>query len=153
MTLPAMQRASAEAWHGFLLSLNGPWGTFTLYDPLARQPQGSAAGTPLVNGGSQTGQSLITDGWVPSTTGILKAGDYIQIGQSLYKIMKDADSDGSGNATFDIFPRLRSSPVDNTPIITDTCRGIFRLTEATVPIIGVDELQAYEVSFNCVEAL
>ena len=50
---------------------------------------GVATGTPLVNGGSQnvtyanaTGansQSLITDGWTNSTTGILKAGDVFTI--------------------------------------------------------------------------
>lgn len=50
---------------------------------------GVATGTPLVNGGSQnvtyanaTGdnsQTLVTDGWTNSTTGILKAGDVITI--------------------------------------------------------------------------
>lgn len=153
VTLPQMSRSSAEAWHAFLLSLNGPFGTFTLYDPLARTPQGAASGAPLVNGASQTGQTLITDGWNPSVTGILKAGDYIQLGQSLYKVLKDVDSDGSGNATLDIFPRLRTPPGDNTLILTDTCKGIFRLFDSTVPIFGVDELQAYDVSFHCIEAL
>ena len=51
---------------------------------------GIKTGTPLVNGGSQNvtyanavgtnwSQSLITDGWTNSTTGILKAGDVITI--------------------------------------------------------------------------
>jgi hypothetical protein len=50
---------------------------------------GVATGTPLVNGASQTStyadvkdtdtQSLVTDGWTASTTGILKAGDVITI--------------------------------------------------------------------------
>ncbi len=50
---------------------------------------GVATGTPLVNGGSQnvtyanaTGansQTLVTDGWTNSTTGILKAGDVFTI--------------------------------------------------------------------------
>jgi len=40
---------------------------------------GVATGTPLVNGGGQTGDTLVTKGWTNSTTGILKAGDVITI--------------------------------------------------------------------------
>lgn len=56
---------------------------------IANHTVGVATGTPLVNGGSQdvtyaasTGapsQTLATDGWTASTTGILKAGDVLTI--------------------------------------------------------------------------
>lgn len=41
--------------------------------------KGVATGTPLVNGASQTGASLATDGWTNSTTGILRQGDIFTI--------------------------------------------------------------------------
>jgi len=115
ITLPVMTKANAENWHAFLLSLNGVLGTFYLYDPLGRVPQGAATGTPLMNGAQSAQQPyIVTDGWTPSTTQILKAGDYLQIGQRLHKVLQDVNSDVSGNATIDIFPRLRESAVDNS---------------------------------------
>ena len=56
---------------------------------IASHTVGAYGGTPLVNGASQNvtyaaskstnSQSLVTDGWTASTTGILKAGDVITI--------------------------------------------------------------------------
>ena len=94
VTLPIMERADAENWNSFLLKLNGPAGTFLLGDPAAKSPRGVATGSPKVNGASQTGKSLNTKGWTVSVTGILKAGDYVQIGQRLYKNLNDVNSDG-----------------------------------------------------------
>jgi len=100
ISLPPMKRADAEYWITFLMKLNGAYGTFLLGDPSANTARGVATGSPLVNGASQTGYELITDGWTPDTTGILKAGDYIQLGTGsdsrLYKVLDDVDSDASG---------------------------------------------------------
>ncbi len=127
VTLPPMKRADAEYWVAFLLKLNGPFGTFLLGDPLGATARGVATGTPLVNGGSQVGNELVTDGWTVSQTGILRAGDYIQLGSGataqLYKILDDANSDGSGNATFTIWPSLRSSPANNAAITVTSTAG------------------------------
>jgi len=152
VTFPEMTRNEAEEFNAFLISLMGQKGTFYLGDPLAEQPRGVASGSPLVKGASQTGNELLTDGWNTSVTGILLAGDYIQIGQRLYKLLEDADSDGSGNATLQIFPRLAESPADNETIITDSCVGIFRLTDNITPIydLGIDRV--YSIGFSCVEA-
>jgi len=46
---------------------------------IAYHTKGVATGTPLVNGASQTGASLVTDGWTNSVTGILKTGDIFTI--------------------------------------------------------------------------
>lgn len=40
---------------------------------------GARGGTPLVNGASQTGASLITDGWSASITNIIRVGDVFTI--------------------------------------------------------------------------
>jgi hypothetical protein len=107
---------------------------------------GVNTGTPLVKGASQNttyalskdtiSQSLITDGWTASQTGILKAGDvftiadvysvnrdtYVSTGQLQdFVVLADANSDASGNATFTIRPPIISdstSPyqtVDSAP--------------------------------------
>jgi hypothetical protein len=154
VTLPNMARAEAEEWISFLLKLNGPQGNFLMGDPLGITPRGIATGTPQVNGANQTGQELITDGWTINKTGILKAGDYFQIGSRLHKNLQDVNSDGSGNATLDIWPALRESPADNTTIITSSAKGLFRLSSTRFPVASLAGHQTapiYSMSFAAVE--
>ena len=151
--LPPLDTDQAEEWRCFMLKLNGQKGSFLLGDPMRNDPRGDAGGDPLVNGASQTGQSLVTDGWTPDITGILLTGDLIQIGQRLYKVLIDADSDSSGNATLDIWPRLRESPPDNESIVTVNCKGLFRLAQNTNPISSVDISKFTDFSFSAVEYL
>lgn len=156
ITLPPMKRADAEYWISFLLKLNGPFGTFLLGDPNGATARGVATGTPLVNGGSQTGNELVTDGWTTSTTGILKAGDYIQLGSGatsrLYKVLDDVNSDGSGNATLTLWPDLRSAPSDNAAITVVNPKGVFRMT-STQTSWDINEATIYGLTFGAREAL
>lgn len=91
---------------------------------------GSHGGTPLVNGASQTGTSLVTDGWTINTT-VLKAGDVIRLAsvngvnpqnyndtgyQQEFVVQNDVTSDGSGNATITIYPGIN----DGTNTTTNT---------------------------------
>lgn len=125
--LRPMRRDEAEVIVSILTALNGREGTLLFGDPANALPRGVATGTPLVVGGGQTGKVLAIDGWTPSTSGILKAGDWLQIGTHLHKVVKDANSDGTGLATPDIWPRLRASPADNDPVIVSGAQGIWRL--------------------------
>lgn len=131
VNLPAMKRPQAEEWIGFLVSLNGMEGTFLQGDPAGATPRGIASGTPLVDGAAQTGPVLDTKGWTASQTGILKRGDWLQLGSAssarLHKVLADADSDGAGLAALDIWPRLRASPADSDPIAVTGTVGVFRL--------------------------
>jgi hypothetical protein len=134
VTLPPMKHALAREWVAKLVSMRGVFGTMLLGDWDARTPRGTAsssAGTPLVNGGSQSGNSLVIDGATTSQTGYLKAGDYIQLGSGLssrlHMVVEDADTDASGNATLSIEPALRTSPSDNTPLTVSNTKGVFRL--------------------------
>lgn len=112
---------------------------------------GVATGTPLVNGGSQTStyasvkdtmtQTLNTDGWTNSTTGILKAGDVFTIANVYavnpvtkatlpflrqFVVTADADSGAStGPSALTIYPAIITSgafqncsaaPADNAAI-------------------------------------
>jgi len=156
VSLPPMKRADAEQVVAFLLKMNGAYGTFLLGDKSATAPRGVGTGTPLVNGGSQTGNELVTDGWTTSTTGILKAGDWIQLGSGsstrLYKVLDDVNSDGSGNATINIFPDLRLSPADDTVIAVSNTQGLWRLSSNETQY-SIDQMSVYGITFACVEAL
>jgi hypothetical protein len=139
-----------------ILSLSGRYGTFLFGDPMRATPRGIATGTPLVMGAAQTGQALITDGWTAGVTGILKAGDYLQLGTGstarLHRVMQDANSNGSGQATFDIWPRLRSSPADNAAITVSNCKGVFRLAANDVGWM-LEDVKTNGIVLPAIEAL
>lgn len=155
INLPAMTRAQAEPWIAKLASLNGREGSFLLGDTANKTARGVATGTPLVKGAGQTGQDLITDGWTISTTGILKAGDWIQLGSGttarLYKTLADVNSNGAGEATLSLWPNLRSSPADNAVITVSSPMGRFMLTDDLD--YSINELKKYGLSFQAVEDL
>lgn len=129
-----LARADAEALLAALVSLNGQEGTFLFGDSANKTARGVATGTPLVNGGSQSGEDLTTDGWTANVTGILKAGDWIQLGSAstarLHKVLADANSNGSGQATLTLWPRISpvAVPADNSAVVTSFPKGLFRLT-------------------------
>jgi hypothetical protein len=156
VSLPPMKRDEAEQVAAFLLKMNGQYGTFLLGDPANAAPRGVGTGTPLVNGGSQTGDGLLTDGWTANTTGILKAGDWIQLGSGsatrLYKVLDDVNSDSGGNASLTIWPNLRSSPADNAQITVLAPKGQWRLSSNDIQY-SIDNASIYGITFACVEAL
>jgi hypothetical protein len=134
VSFPPMKREDAAGIVAALMSTQGTRGTFYFGDPQWTSPRGIGTGTPLVSGASQTGQDLITDGWTISQTGIMKAGDWVQVGsgstQQLCMVLADADSDGSGNATLSLFPRIRTAFADNTSLTVSSPTGVWRLMQA-----------------------
>ena len=80
VTYAPMSRAETEPFVAILTILYGVKGTFPLKAPAGTAARGVGTGTPLVKGASQTGAAIITDGWTASQTGILKAGDWLQLG-------------------------------------------------------------------------
>lgn len=114
-----MKRADFAPLWAFLVKQGGQAGSFTA-QLSAFAPRGTAAGTPMVNGGSQTGTSLVTDGWTPGDT-VLKAGDFFQLenDKKVYQVTADAVANGSGQVTLSLYPALRKVPADNAEIYTD----------------------------------
>lgn len=153
VTLPRMERASAEEWIAFLLSLNGPEGTFRLGDPLARVPRGSIGTGLTVSGAAQTGNTLTITGAPVSTAGVLLPGDYLTVEERLYKVLQSATSNGSGIVTVDIWPRLRASPTNGAVVLARDTTGLFRLSQSTIPIFSSDIEKLYDVSFSAIEAI
>lgn len=154
--LPPMTHANARQWIAWLSSLRGHQGSFLMGDPLGVTPAGSAGGTPVVDGASQTGGSLNITGATASQTGWLKAGDYIQLGSgettTLHMVLADADSDVSGDVTVDIWPDLRSSPSDAATVVVSAAKGLWRLTSNNIGW-DADHASIYGLSFSVVEAL
>lgn len=153
--LPAMLRDDAEEWLAWLLSMRGRYGTCLFGDASGRVPRGSALGTPVVNGGGQSGIVLNTDGWMANSAGVLLPGDYIQLGTGassrLHKVLTTVSSDLYGNALVDIWPRLRESPADADPITLTNTKGRFRLA-GNVASWDIDII-IYGVTFQLVEAI
>jgi hypothetical protein len=156
VSFAAMQRDDAEEWVSFFSQLNGPQGSFLFSPRHAIAPRGAATGAPAVDGAGQTGLTLATTGWTVSTANILRKGDFISIGSSsstrLYKVALDADSDSSGNALLDIWPRLRESPADAAAITTASPMGVFRL-DGNEMAHDIDAALIYGgLDFTCREA-
>lgn len=156
VALPAMARAAAEQWLAWLLSMRGREGTFSLGDPLGGTPQGSAGGTPVVNGASQVGDSVSIDGCTTSQTGWLKAGDYIQLGAgataTLHKVLQDVASNATGQATLDIWPAITTAPGDGATVVTSSAKGVFRLAGSSTEWTS-NEIAHYGIVFPAVQVI
>jgi hypothetical protein len=152
-TLPPMKRATAAAWLSFYAKLRGVSGRFYGFDPGARSPRGSASGSPLVDGAGQyPGNTLNTDAWPISISGLLLAGDYFQIGDELKMVTSDLNSNGSGQATITFEPPLRAAPADNAPIVYTNPTCVMRLANDDQTAWDIDSLNLYGLSFVGIEA-
>jgi hypothetical protein len=156
IALPPMKSDAAEPWVAWLIGLNGSEGTFLLGDSIRKTPRGIGTGTPLVKGASQVGYDLITDGWTVSQTGIMKAGDWVQLGSGstarLHKVMADVNSNSIGEATLTLWPALRASPADNAALTVNNAKGLFSLV-GNDHGWDVDYVKIYGLGFRAREVL
>lgn len=108
----------ARAWKSFIAQLHGRFGSFLFPVPGITGPSTGYSGSAgVVNGGSQTGYSLVTDGWTNSAT-VLNIGDYLTVNNELKIVTALAVANGSGELTIQIEPALRTSPANNAAIET-----------------------------------
>lgn len=123
-----LQPADAALLRAWLAQLQGTAGRFYLGNLAHRQPRGTAAGTPKVVGGTQTGKTLATDGWTPGAT--LLAGDFIgyNAGAELRMVVADATASGAGAMSISLDEPIRVSPVDNDDIIIARPTCVMRLS-------------------------
>ena len=155
MTLPPMLKDNASVWLAFFMQLRGMRGTFKLGDQDRKTIQGTATGTVLVNGASQTGNQVALDGFTASRANVFKAGDYIQINSYLYMVTENVTANGSGEANVKIEPSLRQGIEtinDNTTIIYLNTTTIMRL-DSNEFNWDTDHVSKYGISFSCSEAL
>lgn len=149
ISMPLMPEPIAQPWLAFLMALQGIGNVFQIGDPRRQSPQGTGAGTPVVNGGSQTGYSLSTRGWTPGL--VLKAGDYLMIGYRLYRATADVTYT-SGSVSVPIWPNLRESPVDGASIATSNTKGLFRL-EKNDRLWKISSQRVYSINFEAIEVI
>ena len=117
-----VKSVSEPAFKGFLASI----ANFEIYEDQNVQAQtvGNYGGTPVVNGASQTGSLLVTNGWTASRAGLLNVGDVFTIAgvyavnpknrQSTgslqnFVVLATAASDGGGNSTLSVYPAITTS--------------------------------------------
>jgi hypothetical protein len=111
----------------FVVKLNGQQHRFTLHDHSYTR-RGAGGGTLLINGGTQSGTSLVCDGATASVNNYLRAGDYISFNNELHMVIADANSDASGNVTLSIAPPIRKTAANNTVVDYLTpVSGVFML--------------------------
>ena len=136
ISLRPMKREAAAPWSAWFSRLDAQVGTFLLPDPLRAIPLGTPTGTPLVDGGSQTGKTLATKGWTPNSVAVLKADDRIQIGAGLgarlHKVLDDVDADANGDATIPVWPAIAWAHDDETPLTTSNAMGLFELAQSSL---------------------
>lgn len=132
-SLPPMTRQEAMPWRSFFQKQRGRVGTFLMGDPMGTAPLGAAAaapGTPQVDGGGQSGLTLAIKTGLGNVSGWLLEGSWLSLGtgsaRRLYTVTNDVTL-ASGNATIDIWPRLRSAPSNNDTVYLTNTTGLFRL--------------------------
>lgn len=130
MTFNNLQGDERGVLQGYLAFMEGQVNRIQVGDHSYTGARGALGGTPRVKGASQTGTTLVTDGWSNSTL-VLKAGDLISYNNGTYNELKmvtsDGTSDGSGNLTVAIAPEIHTSPADNAVIETASPVGTFML--------------------------
>jgi hypothetical protein len=156
VTLPPMNRADAGAWQSFLMQLNGRFGTFLLGDPDGKTIQGSATTVISVNGDHAIGAfDVVVDGCTASSTEF-KKGDYVQFGSGasskLHMIVADITSDGSGNATLQIEPPLKTALTDDDAVTYSNTKAVMRM-DANDLGWSANKVSLYGISFSCTESL
>lgn len=102
---------------------------------LPKHTVGDYSGTPLVAGTITNGDTITTDGWAASVTGLLKAGDVITfdgvfgVNPQNYEttgllqefvVLEDVDSDAGGLATIKVSPSLNDGTATTTNADGDT---------------------------------
>jgi hypothetical protein len=150
---PALRQYS-EAWVAFLLSLKGRVGTFYLGDPAGATPRGAAKDySDTLTLGTQTvvGNDQIVISGATTATGYFLPGDYIQVGNQLFKVLTSADSSAS-SVTVDVWPNVRSVQSVGTSVVFTNAKGLFRLASG-VSEWSISNANTYGIAFEAIEVI
>jgi hypothetical protein len=144
---PIVGTTNVNAWRSFIGKARGRANDFQIpVDPTA---QSAATATPLVNGASQTGRTLNTDGWPVSTTALV-AGQFVTINNQLLQLTENVTSNGSGVAVLTFEPPIRVSPADNAAIEFNNPYCLMYFVEE--PTLSVENGYVYSLSLNLRES-
>lgn len=163
---PVVGEANARAWLSFMAQARGKVNDFRIPATPNEQTNAwpvpapelwlnflgqsySVGDEPSINGAGQTGRSLATDGWPPSTT-VLYAGQFVTINNQLLQLTADVASNAAGQAIITFAPTIRVSPADNAPI---EFRNPYALMYSVDDFsYSVEPGMVYSLSFNLRES-
>lgn len=89
----------------------------------------TATTAAVVGPAGQTGNGLYLKGLPVSTSGLLLAGDAVQIGRQLFEVLAPLDSDAAGLGYLAVSPNIRTPFPDNEPVIINRPMGRYMLTD------------------------
>lgn len=152
LVVPRLANREVKLLKAFLLKMRGRSGRFYFKPPDLDQ-SGTMAGTGVVSGAGQTGDSLLTSGWGANQSELFLAGDYIEVNTELKMITETISSDASGVATLVFEPKLRRSPADAATITTADPKAIMRFTDSEQARWALTAPLLVGFSLDIVEAL
>ena len=154
---PTMTRTQFAPIEAFIMAKRGSLTSFTVTPAVVSSSQVNISASPLVNGASQTGTSLVTDGWGSGGAGatVLKAGDYLKLDNTakVYMVTADATRDGSGNSTISIEPALITSPGNNEAVIYNSVPFSVYCDMGGITELSTNTSNFFEYSLQLTEAL
>ncbi len=145
--LPPVKGDNFNPWRSFFAQMKGRVNTCQV--PVSPTAQSSLSNTVQVNGASQTGRTLATDGW-PANSTPLTAGQYVTVNGELLILTADVTANGSGQATLSFEPALRRPPDDNATVEYKNPYAEMHLT--ATPGYSVDPGDIYSTSAGFSEA-
>ena len=153
--MPPMNQADFQAFYAFLVKQQGSFQTFTFEYPLDNQGADKGETDILVNGALAIGSTTIAmDGFNASTTGVLKAGDFIKFANDtkIYMVTADADSNASGEADISIEPPLQDAVVNNEAVTVNKPSFKVALVQDDL-LYSTDASGFFSLSFDVREVL
>jgi hypothetical protein len=123
ISFPPMNRANAEAWIGWLTSLRGAFGSFTMGDPNGLTARGTASGSPTASGTIRARTITVAGG-----SGTLLVGDWISFSSNRWLHKVTADVTLGGSVSVEIWPALRA-PLSGSAMAVTNPMGRWRLAE------------------------
>ncbi len=155
--LPPMNQSDFMPFYAFLTKQKGSFGSFTFEYPLDNQGADKGQTDILVNAlsGLSIGSSTIAmDGFTASTTGVLKAGDFIKFANDtkIYMVTADANSNASGEADILIEPPLQDALVNNEAVTVNKPSFKVALMQDDV-MYSTDASGFFTLSFDVREVL
>lgn len=157
--LQNLDRTEWACISAFLNNLRGMAGRFYFSPVHAAVPllDTSPPSGVTVLGGSQTGTTLITQGW-PSSSTVLAVGDFFAVtttkGTELKQVTETVVSTASGQASITFCPTLRNAPADGSSVVLTSPTCIMMLDDDeqnkgtfTPPVLGAYTIDMTEVIY------
>ncbi len=156
-TLPPLHGDDIDDWEGWMLGMSGMLNAVQLGFPNKLGPRGLAdsQSKPVVDatgsGSNPFGaRTLVTRGWKPNAKRLLLRNDAFQVGYRYYRALDTVNADANGAATIGIWPSLRETPADGTPLLLKQPKVLFALA-TNARTWGLRLPMVMDLSFDLVE--